>query len=418
MTTKTIATLSNEGTRSVKNKGVSSEGTSIIDKIHAAIRLIENNMKFVEYDLLAQNPRRFEELKKILLKVNKLTNRVVIPVSDESFKSAIDRLAMEFSDEDSGEVASYIPKLAEANPKDWAVSICTVNGETHSFGDHTKSFSLQSVSKVFMYALTYELIGVDKINERIGTEPSGRPFNSMDLDQSNKPFNPMVNAGAIMLTSLYRPKEEFPDRYRKSVEGINEFAYPHSTGYDHLVYLSEIETAHINRAISYRMLANKAFAADVDIEKNLAFYTQNCAMTATTDVLAVMGATLANSGVNPISKKRVISENCCRDTLTIMSTCGLYDYSGEFAFKIGLPAKSGVSGALLIVVPEVMSIAMYSPKLDTCGNSVRGIKFAEKLVQCFNLHPYENFTNSLPSNIDPGDAQRQIQEDSQEVPTT
>ncbi|MCP9265100.1 Glutaminase kidney isoform, mitochondrial [Dirofilaria immitis] len=284
-------------------------------------------------------------------------------------------------------VATYIPQLARSDPKTWAMSVCTIDGQRRSWGATQVPFCLQSVSKPFTYAIAMDELGAEEVHRYVGQEPSGRLFNEICLDHNHKPHNPMINAGAILVASLLKQSTSLADRFDFALQYFKRFAAGGFVGFNNAVFLSERETADRNYALSYYMREHKCFHQKLD---TLDLYFQLCAIETNVDTLAVMAATLANGGVSPLSEERVVCNRAVRDTLSLMYSCGMYDYSGQFAFKVGLPAKSGVSGDMIIVVPNVMGICLFSPPLDQLGNTVRGVKFAEQFVEKFNFHNYDS----------------------------
>jgi glutaminase len=283
----------------------------------------------------------------------------------------------------SGQLATYIPELATADPSSFAVSLATVEGHQYSAGDAEKLFTIQSVSKPFVYALALADRGLEDVTSRVGVEPTGDPFNSITVDeQTGRPFNPMVNAGAILTASLVAgadPHEQF-DRIRR---GLSAFA-GRPLAVDERVYKSELASGDRNRAIAYLMRTVGALSMDVD--DVLDIYFRQCAIEVTTQDLALMAATLANGGVNPITGEAAMRRDHVERVLTVMATCGMYDYAGEWLFRVGLPAKSGVSGGIVAVLPGQLGLGLYGPLLDERGNSVRGIAACERLSTRLGLH--------------------------------
>uniref|UniRef100_A0A7E4UWV5 glutaminase n=1 Tax=Panagrellus redivivus TaxID=6233 RepID=A0A7E4UWV5_PANRE len=328
------------------------------------------------------------------------TGQLIVP-DWPSFKKTVGELFEKARPYKDGNLATYIPQLARTDPELWSVSICTVDGQRASWGDHNVPFCLQSVAKPFNYAAALNLLGVDYVHKYVGQEPSGRFFNEICLDADKKPHNPMVNAGAIVVTSLLNPKEGLSDRFDFILKTMRKFAGEQFVSFKNSVFLSERETADRNYAISYYMREHNCFPPNTNLVETLDLYFQSCSISVNTDSLAVMAATLANGGVCPLNNERVVSNRAVRDTLSLMLSCGMYDYSGQFAFKVGLPAKSGVSGDMMIVVPNCMGIAIYSPRLDQFGNTVRGVKFAEHLVESYNLHHYDSLSFAENNKMDP-----------------
>ncbi|GMT31356.1 hypothetical protein PFISCL1PPCAC_22653, partial [Pristionchus fissidentatus] len=316
----------------------------------------------------------------------------------------------------AGSVATYIPQLARTDPSYWAMSICTVDGQRKSYGDSNVPFCLQSVSKPFTYAMVHSELGADELHSYVGQEPSGRLFNDICLDHDKKPHNPLINAGAIIVASLVLRHASLSDRFDYALNQFKKFGSTNgqSIGFNNAVFLSERETADRNYALSYYMREHKCFPPNTNLQDTLDLYFQLCSIETNSDNLAVMAGTLANGGVNPMNGERVVNNRACRDTLSLMYSCGMYDWSGQFAFRVGLPAKSGVSGAMIIVVPNVMGICLYSPRLDSLGNTVRGVKFAEHFIQTFNFHNYDSLVYSDCRKLDP---RRVVEEQDQEHTT-
>uniref|UniRef100_A0A8C5BSP6 glutaminase n=1 Tax=Gadus morhua TaxID=8049 RepID=A0A8C5BSP6_GADMO len=276
-------------------------------------------------------------------------------------------------------VADYIPHLAKFSPDLWGVSLCTVDGQRHSVGDTKLPFCLQSCVKPLEYAIAVHEAGTEQVHRYVGMEPSGLKFNQLSLDEEDKPHNPMVNSGAILISSLIKV-----NTFVKKMAG-NTYV-----GFSNATFQSEKETGDRNFAIGYYMKEKKCFPEGADMIDALDFYFQLCSIEVTCESGSIMGATLANGGICPITGERVLSAEAVRNTLSLMYSCGMYDFSGQMAFHVGLPAKSGVSGAVLLVVPNVMGVMCWSPPLDRVGNSVRGIHFCQELVSYFNFHNYDN----------------------------
>lgn len=286
-----------------------------------------------------------------------------------------------------GAVADYIPELAKAAPESFAISFSTIDGQVYSVGDSGSAFSIQSVSKPFAYGGALMRLGEAALLRAVGVEPTGEAFNSIVLDErNNRPFNPMVNAGAIAVAALQDGAT--PAARIAAMQALFSDFAGRALGIDEAVYRSEAETGHRNRAIAYLMLNSGMIARDP--EEVLDLYFRQCALLVTTEDLAVMGATLANNGVNPRTGKRVLGSAEVRDVLTLMMSCGMYDYAGEWSYDVGLPAKSGVSGAVLAVLPGQLSIAIWSPPLDPIGNSVRGVAACSRISRDFGLHLFMN----------------------------
>ncbi|AFZ26100.1 L-glutaminase [Cylindrospermum stagnale PCC 7417] len=285
-----------------------------------------------------------------------------------------------------GAVANYIPELAKVNPDLFSICIVTVDGQSYEVGDYKQLFTIQSISKVFAYGLALEDHGRDYVLTRVGVEPTGEAFNAIILDeQSKRPYNPMVNAGAIATTSLIKGAgaterlNRVLDMYRRYI-GRDVFV-------DISLFTSERSTGHRNRAMAHLML--NFGMIDQNIEESLDLYFKQCSAMVNCRDLAVMAATLANKGINPLTEERAVESRYIKDILSVMYTCGMYNFAGEWAYKIGIPAKSGVCGGIIAVVPNQMGIGVFSPLLDIRGNSVRGVKVCEELSQRLGLHLFE-----------------------------
>ncbi len=307
-------------------------------------------------------------------------------------KAILDSVYESLLDEHSGEVANYIPKLGQADPDAFGISLATLDGRMLSVGDASTSFSIQSMSKPFTFALALNELGIDEVFKRTSVEPSGDDFNSVVLDEDGKPFNPMVNSGAIAMTGLLCSIHG-DDTFEYILEQYSRFAGV-TLGVDREIFKSELANAGRNRAIAYLM--NSAGIIG-DVEQAVETYTRQCSITVTTEQLASMAATVANMGMNPTTNETVLDAISVRNMLSVMFTCGMYNYSGHWAVEIGLPAKSGVSGGVFAVVNRQLGIATYSPKLDARGNSVRGIRACTALAEELGLHAFElaNMGSSL-----------------------
>ncbi len=302
---------------------------------------------------------------------------------------------------ESGEVADYIPQLARVPGKHFGVSICTIDGQRLSIGDTRIDFSVQSCTKPINYCIALEEHGEDMFHRTVGREPSGRGFNELTLNKDHKPHNPMINAGAIATCSMIRGDVPVADRFDHVMSEWAKLAGNQKAGFSNAVYLSERQTADRNFALGYFMKEKKVFPEGTNLVETLEFYFQCCSIESNCEKMAVIAGTLANGGVCPTTGQRVLSPSTVRSCLSLMYSCGMYDFSGEFAFTIGLPAKSGVSGALMVVVPNVMGICSWSPRLDAVGNSVRGIEFCRHLVERFNFHNYDDLVGSFGNKKDP-----------------
>jgi glutaminase len=287
---------------------------------------------------------------------------------------------------DEGRVADYIPELAKANRNWFGLALATPDGQVFEVGDCGQLFTIQSISKPLVYGLALEDHGLEGVLAKVGVEPTGEAFNSIVLDEvSNRPFNPMVNAGAIATADLIRG-QDFPERLSRLLAMFAAYC-GREVYIDNSVFLSERITGHRNRAIGHLML-NFGMVSD-RIADSLELYFQQCSVLVSCRDLAVIGATLAAGGVNPLTGRRAIQQPYVKHLLSIMHSCGMYDYAGEWAFRVGIPSKSGVSGGILGVIPGQFGIGVYSPPLDAKGNSVRGILACRELSERFGLHCFE-----------------------------
>jgi glutaminase len=288
----------------------------------------------------------------------------------------------EFQKDDSGAVADYIPELKRANPDHFGVSLATIDGHIYDIGDCNVPFTIQSISKPFVFALALETLGAEKVEAVIGVEPSGDAFNSIRLRPDNRPYNPMVNSGAIACSGLIQ-KARGNEAFDCIRDALSRFA-GRELSVDEAVFASERETGDRNRAIAY-LLRNYS-VVEGDVGKVLDLYFRQCSILITAHDLAIMAATLANNGVNPCTSEQVMKPYAVARTLSIMTSSGMYDYAGEWVYRIGMPAKSGVGGGIVAALPAQLGLGTFAPRLDEHGNSVRGIKICEALSTHFGLH--------------------------------
>ncbi|XP_075036111.1 glutaminase kidney isoform, mitochondrial isoform X2 [Mixophyes fleayi] len=335
----------------------------------------------------------------IVLLTQAFRRKFVIP-DFMSFTSHIDELFESAKKLSGGKVADYIPQLAKFSPDLWGVSICTVDGQRHSVGDTKVPFCLQSCVKPLKYAIAVNDLSTEYVHRYVGKEPSGLRFNKLFLNEDEKPHNPMVNAGAIVITSLIKQGSSNAEKFDYVMQFLNKMAGNEYVGFSNATFQSERESGDRNFAIGYYLKEKKCFPENTDMVGTLDFYFQLCSIEVTCESASVMAATLANGGFCPITGERVLSPEAVRNTLSLMHSCGMYDFSGQFAFHVGLPAKSGVSGGILLVVPNVMGMMFWSPPLDKLGNSVRGIQFCQDLVSLCNFHNYDNLRH-FAKKLDP-----------------
>ncbi len=288
---------------------------------------------------------------------------------------------------EDGAVATYIPELAKCNPRLFGITIATVDGQVFEIGDCDQLFSIQSISKPFVYGLALEDHGVEAVLRKVGVEPTGEAFNAIMLDEeSNRPFNPMVNAGAIATVDLIKGLD-LPERITRILGMFSKYC-GRDVYVDNAIFMSERITGHRNRAIGHLMRNFDMISPR--FEESLELYFQQCSVLVSTRDLATMGATLANGGVNPFNNQRAVDQSVVKYLLSIMLSCGMYDHAGEWAYRVGIPSKSGVSGGIVGVIPGQFGIGVYAPPLDAKGNSVRGLQVFRELSERFGLHILEN----------------------------
>ncbi len=286
-----------------------------------------------------------------------------------------------------GKLASYIPELTKVDPELFAVSLTSTEGETLTLGDSEAAFTLQSTSKPFSYALAIETLGEPRVRESVGVEPTGEAFDSIiELEKkTHRPYNPMINSGAIVIVNL------LGQIFQESTDAkIGEFLSSLAgtpLNVDQLVFQSEQATAHRNRAISY--LLKNFDILKYDLEKGLEHYFKLCSFNVNVEELSFMAACLAGGGIHPKSKKRLMTSNTAKRAMSLMMTCGMYDTAGEWAYSVGVPAKSGVSGAMFATVPGKLGIAAYSPLINQHGHSLKAYHFIENLISKMNLSVYQ-----------------------------
>lgn len=285
------------------------------------------------------------------------------------------------------DVVSYYPPEMEAQRDRFAIAYTALDGSTFFVGDHDFAFPLQSISKVFTYGVALADCGRAETLKRVGVEPSGDAFNSFVFDERhNRPFNPMVNAGALVTTNLVHGADR-DEKVQRVLERLRVCAANPALQVNEDILAAELHQYNDrNLGLSYLMRSLGMLFGD--IEENAATYLSICAVEVTARDLATMAATLANGGVNPLSGERALEQACARDVLTVMSTCGMYDSAGEWAYDVGFPAKSGVSGAIMFAIPQNFGGAVFSPGLDVHGHSVRGVNVCRDLSERFGLHEY------------------------------
>lgn len=304
--------------------------------------------------------------------------------AENRVRQAVDEAYADAYPHDDGGVAGYIPQLAQADPSRFAVGVVGADGKAYYVGDAQLEFSIQSISKAFVYALVCEARGHEVVRQRVGVNNTGLPFNSVMAIELNggHPMNPMVNAGAIVTTSLV-PGDGLEQQWEYVRAGLSTFAGRELNLCDD-VYSSERAANSRNKALA-RLMEGYGHLGDNAVDA-VEVYTRQCSLGVTTRDLGVMAATFANGGVNPVTAERVVSDQVSRDVLAIMASTGMYERTGEWLFEIGLPAKSGVSGGLIAVAPGKGAVSTFSPRLDSAGNSVRGQRAIAYLSRALGLN--------------------------------
>ena len=338
------------------------------------------------------------------------TRQLVIPDWLE-FCSDIDSVFRQVALEKNGSNADYIPILRDADPEKWGAAICTVDGQRIGIGDIDVYHSIQSVCKPLNYAYALANEGMDFTHEFVGVEPSGRRFNDLTMLPDSRPYNPCVNAGAIITAGIVASgwpdlnsreiTQEIMDLWSKICGHSGEVLFSEET------MKSERDTADTNFAIAYLLRGQIGLPRSVDLHKMMDVYLSCCSIEMTTRMLSIAAATLANGGVCPITGEQILATDVVKKTLSVMQMAGMYDNAGAFVLEVGLPAKSGVAGALLVVVPNLMGFATFSPRLDEFGNSVRGVSFCRQLVDQFTFHMYDSLSGGRSGcKLDPRASQK------------
>jgi len=299
------------------------------------------------------------------------------------------------------QVVTYYSSEMRAESHRFGIAFAHIDGTRWRHGDCDYAFPLQSISKVFTFGLALEDNGREDVLQRVGVEPSGDPFNSISFDEANnRPLNPMINAGALVAARLVAGRDT-DEKVERLLERLRLFAGNPDLRVDEQVLDEELGGNDRNLALSYLMRSLGMLAGDVD--ENLTVYLAMCSVRVTATDLAMMGATLANHGLNPSTHQRALPRWVVRDVISVMGTCGMYDAAGQWAFDVGIPAKSGVGGGILLTLPERFGGAFFSPGLDRHGNSVRGVNMCRDLASRFGLHPYAAPQDTMFGRREPAD---------------
>lgn len=291
------------------------------------------------------------------------------------------------------EVVGYYPPAMESNKHLFGVAGTNIDGTQWSVGDSEHRFPLHSISKVFTYGLALEDNGRAATLRRVGVEPSGDPFNSITFDRAhNRPFNPMINAGALVAANLVHGQDR-EEKVERLVKRLRVYAGNPDLHVDQEVFAEQMVSNDRNLGLSYLM--RSLGMLEGDIEDNIAVYLSACSIHVSALELSVMGATLAHGGVNPLTGDRALARQHTRDVVSVMSTCGMYDAAGQWAYDVGIPAKSGVSGGIVTAIPDYFGLGLFSPGLDEHGNSVRGVNMCRELSEQFGLHVFADPAESM-----------------------
>lgn len=321
----------------------------------------------------------------------------------ESINSYLREILKESSADVSGKLAAYIPRLRDADENLQALAMVTADGQECSAGDDEHLFTIQSISKPFVYALALDDVGIERVREMVGMEPSGEAFNELSLEGgTGRPLNPMINAGAIATHHLVDHSHhgehpggrqsvsrtaEVRSRTSRIMEGLSAFA-GRELSIDWDAAEEEYSSAYRNMAIAHMLKSHGAL--DIEPDEAVRGYIDQCSVLVTVKDIARMAATLANNGVHPETGVQVVSPEAARTTLGIMATCGMYDASGRWLTQIGIPAKSGISGGIIGVLPGQVGIASFAPRLNDEGSSVQGVAMFQHLSNELSLHLMSN----------------------------
>jgi glutaminase len=411
--------------------GTSISASSLLSALESAgVGTADSRLKDLHHDLHTLRKLRgsdeisfadFQLLKLHHILLEKVLNGLLVVSNFAGFTSCMQDLYEQVQDFTGGEVASYIPQLARMEPEQFGVAICTIDGQRWSHGDSKVRFPIQACSKPLTYAMALELHGETKVHHHIGQEPSGSSFKSMELMAVETPgghgghgeggasahryvpHNPMTNAGAIMAASLVKAEANEADRFDYVMEIWRKLTgKEHNVSFQNSVYMGEraMPAAGRNFCLGYMMQEEAALPDAVNLLQTLESYFMYCSIEMDTEAMAMAAATLANGGVCPTTGERVFEAKTVQRTLALVQSCGMNDFSGEFAFTVGFPAKSGISGVMMIVIPGVMGIATYSPRVDHHGNSVRGLEFCKAINRVGGFHMFARLGRGVGGGLD------------------
>ena len=338
--------------------------------------------KFKEKDKI--NATAFQELVSphITLIEKALTGNLVIP-DFKNFASFITNLYNRTLQNEEGKVSEYIPELADVDPTSYALSVCTVDGQRFNIGNYNKPYLARETAKSLNYCLAFDEMDEIGIHQKVGRAPKEKGFDYLMLDQDERLHNPLTGSGALMIGSLCSNFDKVKKLWKEMAGGI-------ASGWSEKAFASEKRIADSDRALAYFMQQKRLFAKGSNVNQYLEFLWQCYAIETTTEAQAVIAATFANAGVCPTSEQEVLKPATAKHCLSIMAIAGVGDYSSEYAYAIGLPATSGISGVVMIAVPDVMGVAIWSPRINADGNSIKGLDFSHKFVERFNFHAFDS----------------------------
>ncbi len=322
-----------------------------------------------------------------------MTGKLVIP-DFNNFYSFITNIYNRTILNKEGEVSDHIPELASVSPENYSISICTIDGQRLNLGPHNTPFISRSISTPINYCIALEDLGEEEVHKHVGRAPKEKGFHYLMLNSDGLPHNPLDTGGALMISSLIKPELETSKKFSFIQNSWTALSGGIKPGFNSKAVLSEKGVADTEFTLAYFMKQNGLFSKGSNINEYIDFLFSCLSIETTTEALSVIAATLANAGICPKTGEKTLKPETVKNCLSLMYSCGMEEYSSEFAFAIGLPAKSGISGAVMIVIPNVMGIAIWSPKINKHGISVRGLDFCKKFIERFNFHNYDSLVKT------------------------
>lgn len=381
-------------------KGLTCTGIRTTDprlqKCMAKIETFRDNAGYVQDDFMVDRETFHQLVKDDVDLVRKAyTTKYAVPEFNR-FTEAIKRIFNSCKDNNAGKVSTSNPQFSKFSHDRWGLSICTVDGQRFGIGDCDMKFPIHSAIKPLLYAIAMHELKPEEVHKYVGQEPSGEIADMIKLDYNNKPHNPMINTGAITMCSLLRNDLRPADRFDYVTDMLRKFSGEEYIGFNNTIFLSEREVSDRNFALAYYLKENNCFPPKTNLRETMDFFNQMMAIESNCESMSVVAATLANGGICPLAPQNgtVVDGEAVQHTLSLMHSCGMYDYSGQFAFQVGLPAKSSRVGTILLVVPNVCGICMWSPAVDKSNNSVRGLQFCRELVNVFNFHHNDSLVHT------------------------